>query len=109
MPCQGSQNETEIEPRSAGDAVSARLISDVRHCPQEAIMKFKSWSFAISVVALFTASAASAQVMCPDGSFISRGPCVMCHDGSFVAGSRCVIAPNASSLVNKMSALARRR
>lgn len=49
----------------------------------------------VSAVAISTASTASAQVMCPDGSFVSRGPCVMCPDGSFIGGgARCQMAPN---------------
>lgn len=58
-------------------------------------MKVKGCSFVVSAITLFAASAASAQVMCPNGSFVSRGPCVMCADGSFVGGGgRCQMASN---------------
>lgn len=40
-------------------------------------------------------SAANSQVMCPDGSFVSSGPCTMCPNGSFVGGgASCQLAPN---------------
>jgi hypothetical protein len=32
--------------------------------------------------------------MCPDGSYVSQGPCTMCPDGSFVAGTRCEMTPD---------------
>jgi hypothetical protein len=58
-------------------------------------MKYISWSSVVSVIAIFIASTASAQVMCPNGSFVSRGPCVMCPDGSFIGGGgNCQMAPN---------------
>lgn len=51
---------------------------------------------AMSAIAFLFASAAShSQVMCPDGSFVSRAPCTMCPDGTFVGGSAsCQMAPN---------------
>ena len=39
----------------------------------------------------------TAQVMCPDGSFVARGPCTLCPDGSFIGGGgRCQLAPDGS-------------
>lgn len=43
----------------------------------------------------FASTATYSQVMCPDGSFVSRGPCTMCPNGSFVGGGAgCQLAPN---------------
>jgi hypothetical protein len=39
----------------------------------------------------------NAQTMCPDGSFVSEGPCTHCPDGTFVGGgARCQMAPDGS-------------
>ncbi len=58
-------------------------------------MKFSSWLSVVSAIAIVTASTASAQVMCPDLSYVARGPCVMCPDGSYIGGgARCQMAPN---------------
>lgn len=57
-------------------------------------MNAKSLLLAISV-GMLTSQAALAQVMCPDGSFVSKGPCVICPDGTFIGGGgRCQMAPN---------------
>jgi len=42
-------------------------------------------------------SVASAPRMCPDGSYVSRGPCTMCPDGRYVGGgAQCQMAPDGS-------------
>ena len=63
---------------------------------KEKLMKLKSTLFFVAAAAsLLTATASVAQVLCPDGSFVSRGPCVLCPDGSFIGGGgRCQLAPN---------------
>ncbi len=39
------------------------------------------------------------QVLCPDGSYVSQGPCILCPDGSYVSASRgCQLAPDGSYL-----------
>ncbi len=46
-------------------------------------------------VGFVVSTTAYSQVMCPNGSFVSRGPCTMCPDGSFVGGgASCQLAPN---------------
>ena len=65
-----------------------------------AIVKINSWLSVMSVIAILTASTASAQVpsaqvLCPNGSYVSPGPCVLCPDGSFIGGGgKCQLAPN---------------
>jgi hypothetical protein len=40
-------------------------------------------------------SVADDAYLCPDGSYVSRGPCRLCSDGSYVsASSACVLAPD---------------
>jgi hypothetical protein len=40
---------------------------------------------------------ASGSYLCPDGTYVSRGPCRLCPDGSYVsASSACVLAPDGS-------------
>jgi hypothetical protein len=44
---------------------------------------------------LFAATIGVAQVLCPDGSYVDRGPCKMCPDGSYIGGGgTCRIAPD---------------
>jgi len=46
---------------------------------------------------LLVSGSVFAQVLCPDGSFVARGPCQLCPDGTFIGGSgRCQIAPDGS-------------
>ena len=36
-------------------------------------------------------------VLCPDGSYASKGPCHLCPNGKYVGGSdQCVLAPDGS-------------
>lgn len=38
-----------------------------------------------------------AQVMCPDGSYVSKGPCNLCPNGKYVGGgAQCQMAPDGS-------------
>ncbi len=38
--------------------------------------------------------AASGQALCPDGSYVSQGPCRLCPDGTYVSASlSCVLTP----------------
>lgn len=61
----------------------------------QATMSVKGWPFFISIVLLGSASTASAAIMCPDGRYVLRGPCVMCPDGTFIGGgARCELAPD---------------
>lgn len=40
---------------------------------------------------------AQSPYMCPDGSYVSRGPCIMCPDGRYVGGGvQCQMAPDGS-------------
>ena len=50
----------------------------------------------IMVFALTLSASALAQTyMCPDGSYVSRGPCTLCPDGHYVGGSQvCSMAPD---------------
>ena len=52
------------------------------------------------VVILFSfgfSSAAQAQYICPDGSYVSQGPCTICPNGRYVGGgAQCEIAPDGS-------------
>lgn len=58
-------------------------------------MMLNKWSLLMFLVMLLTASSATAQFMCPNGSFVAHGPCVMCPNGSFVAsGERCQMQPS---------------
>jgi hypothetical protein len=46
------------------------------------------------LVSIATVSLASAQTLCPDGSYVSNGPCQLCPDGSYIAGGdACVLTP----------------
>lgn len=42
-------------------------------------------------------SVAQASYMCPDGSYVSEGPCTMCPNGRYVGGgAQCQMAPDGS-------------
>jgi hypothetical protein len=44
-----------------------------------------------SIVLVFSASA---QTLCPDGSYVSKGPCQLCPDGGYVGGGGpCSLTP----------------
>ena len=48
---------------------------------------------AVGLMAL-SPTTASAQVLCPDGSYVDNGPCRLCPDGSYVgAGTGCQVSP----------------
>jgi hypothetical protein len=49
--------------------------------------------FCLAVV-LISVRGGQAQQVCPDGSFVARGPCTLCPDGSYVGGgASCQLAP----------------
>ncbi len=49
---------------------------------------------AAALMALLGAAAAHAQYICPDGSYVAKGPCTICPDGSYIgSGARCAITP----------------
>ena len=51
-------------------------------------------AFAFAVLAAPIAGA-SDSYLCPDGTYVSRGPCRLCPDGSYVSASNsCVLAPD---------------
>ena len=59
---------------------------------------FDKWSLVMFLAPLIAAPSASAQFMCPNGSFVLHGPCVMCPNGSFVgAGELCKMQPSGQS------------
>ena len=35
---------------------------------------------------LLLAAPAASQTLCPDGSYVSQGPCQLCPDGSYISG-----------------------
>lgn len=43
----------------------------------------------------FLLSAPAHAFLCPDGTYVSRGPCTLCPDGTYVGGGgSCVLAPD---------------
>ena len=60
-----------------------------------------------AAVALLLGSARAAD-LCPDGSYVDRGPCQLCPDGSYVgAGHGCGLAPDGSYVPNREGAFPR--
>ena len=52
-----------------------------------------------SVALLFVgfSSVAQASYMCPDGSYVSQGPCTLCPNGRYVGGgAQCQMTPDGS-------------
>ena len=46
-------------------------------------------------VAILLSQTSWGMSMCPDGSYVDRGPCKICPDGSYIgAGARCSLAPD---------------
>lgn len=57
-------------------------------------MKYSIKLFLVAVFYFSFGSVAQAQYMCPNGSYVSQGPCTLCPDGRYVGGgARCQIAP----------------
>ena len=54
--------------------------------------------FATLFVLLSIASGtAAAQTLCPDGTYVDRGPCQLCPNGKYIGGGgRCALAPDGS-------------
>lgn len=51
----------------------------------------------LAFLAIVFSNLSFGQTMCPNGQFVSSGPCTMCADGTYVGGGqRCVIAPDGS-------------
>src|SRR5664280_49690 len=47
-----------------------------------------------------------AAYMCPDGSYVSNGPCTSCPDGSYIGGgAMCELAPNGSYIPSNRNTL----
>jgi len=60
-----------------------------------AMTLFRGISVTLLLVGLFIPTGVQCQVLCPDGSFVSRGPCTLCPNGSFVGGGGgCQLATN---------------
>jgi hypothetical protein len=50
---------------------------------------------ALAFLSVAPVGPAFGQAICPDGSYVSNGPCRICPDGSYVGGSgACAIAPD---------------
>ena len=53
----------------------------------------RGFVFGLVMVAL-SALPSTAQVLCPDGSYVSMGPCRLCRDGSYVSATgACTLTP----------------
>ena len=46
-------------------------------------MRLVLFGIMVSIALVFSASA---QTLCPDGSYVSSGPCLLCPDGGYVGG-----------------------
>jgi hypothetical protein len=63
--------------------------------PKEGKMKLRTMLLGVAVLIVVFPSASQAWYMCPDGSYVSEGPCTVCPDGSYVgSGARCQITPS---------------
>lgn len=60
-------------------------------------MKSYAKLVAASILVVGMPSVALAQYLCPDGNYVSRGPCTICPNGKYVGGgAQCQIAPDGS-------------
>ena len=51
----------------------------------------------LSLLIILASSMATASTLCPDGSYVDRGPCKLCPDGSYIGGGgNCRLTPNGS-------------
>jgi hypothetical protein len=50
---------------------------------------------AVGMALSIVAPVAHSQVMCPDGSYVNRYPCVLCPDGTYIGGGAfCELTPS---------------
>jgi hypothetical protein len=46
------------------------------------------------ILAVLCPGEVASQTLCPDGSYVDRGPCQLCPDGSYIGGGgRCQLTP----------------
>ena len=60
-------------------------------------MKLYTKLLAVTLLSVWSFSAVQASQMCPDGSYVSQGPCTMYPNGRYVGGgAQCQMAPDGS-------------
>ena len=68
-------------------------------------MKQKVCSLTGLLFAVAMSSVVQAQAMCPDGSYVSKGPCSMCPNGKYVGnGAQCQMTPNGGYVEQRSNA-----
>jgi len=65
-------------------------------------MKLHLNTIAGLILAFCLPSIALAQTLCPDGNYVSKGPCVLCPNGKYVGnGAQCQLTPGGTYVERK--------
>jgi hypothetical protein len=85
------------EPKKALKLDATKTTAHSRLEQQEEKMSKAIGLLFASLLFLLGAVSGFAQVLCPDGSYVDRGPCRLCPDGSYIGGGGgCRLAPDGS-------------
>jgi hypothetical protein len=89
-----------LRPREIEDALCIYKrhfgrVKDGRGRRVRSTLRVRAAVIAVALAALVAPLGASAQTLCPDGSYVGRGPCQLCPDGRYVGGGTgCELTPD---------------